>query len=860
MNPNHKKPLFCPTKSFFMKALNWKKILPHIIAVVSFIVIAALFCKPSLEGKTLYQHDIVQYEGGSKDIADYAAKHGEAPLWTNGMFSGMPTYQIWMPGNNLLPTYVNKVLTLGLPQPMQFFFLACILFYFLSQVAGVNPYVGIFGALAFGYSTYNPVIISAGHVTKMWCIAYMPAMLASLMLIYRKKYLIGAGLLALFTATIIGLNHLQISYYLFFILTFYTVASIIRWVKNKEYAHLLKSLSFTAVAALLGIMVNAITLMTTYEYSKETIRGGSLSVKDTAATKGTGLTKDYAFQYSYKPMEAFTIMFPRIYGGSNGIREIGEDSKVMQALSETPQQLAQQLNGIQSSYWGSLDATSGPPYFGAIVCFMFIAFLFFVKGDMKWWIIAASVFAIFLSWGRFFPQFNYFMFDYLPLYNKFRAPSMSLVILEFLWPLAAILALQQIISQANDPAAWKKLKLAGIVTAGILLIMFMAYLSFDYMDEGAKQLKQQVASQSPEVSGPVLNILKALTEDRKSIFLQDIFKAVAITGIFFVILSLYTRKKIKKESWVVIAGILLLLIDLLPVGKTYLDKRGNGEDAFAEADESKKELAMGKADQLILKDTSWYRVLNLSVSPFQDASTSYFHKSIGGYHAAKIARYQDLADNKLYQEFDLLRKDSTLSAGLNQSTYTGLNMLNTKYIIGANPSAFSNEQPFVIVNPNALGPCWLVKEVRFANTLQDEMKTLQGMDASQVAVVPASEKAKVTQPVSDSTATINRVDNGDNHNVVTYKSAAVASQFAVFSEVYYSEGWNAYVDGKKTDYVKTNYTLRGMNVPAGSHTIEFKFEPASFKKGKQLTSIGQIVVLLLLATGIFIEVRNRKKE
>ncbi|MEI9912885.1 MAG: hypothetical protein WDO71_26540 [Bacteroidota bacterium] len=304
-----------------MKALNWKKILPHIIAIVSFIVIAALFCKPSLEGKTLYQHDIVQYDGASKDIADYAEKHGEAPLWTNGMFSGMPTYQIWMPANNVLPHYVNKVLTLGLPQPMQFFFLACVLFYFLSQVAGVNPYIGIFGALAFGYSTYNPVIITAGHVTKMWCIAYMPAMLASLMLIYKKKYLLGAGLLSLFTATIIGLNHLQVAYYLFFILTFYTIATVIKWIKNKEYSHLVKSLAFTIAAALIGIMVNAITLMTTYEYSKETIRGGSLSVKDTTAAKGTGLTKEYAFQYSYKPMETFTVMFPRIYGGSDGIRE-----------------------------------------------------------------------------------------------------------------------------------------------------------------------------------------------------------------------------------------------------------------------------------------------------------------------------------------------------------------------------------------------------------------------------------------------------------------------------------------------------------------------------------------------------------
>jgi hypothetical protein len=680
------------------------------------------------------------------------------------------------------------------------------------------------------------------------------------MLIYRKKYFIGSGLLALFTATLIGLNHLQIAYYLFFILAFYTIACAINWIRNKEYTHLVKSLAFTIVAALIGVMVNAVTLLTTYEYSKETIRGGSLSLKDTTATKGTGLTKDYAFSYSYKPMETFTVMFPRIYGGSQGIREIGEDSKVNQALSEIPPQLAQQLNGIQNGYWGSLDFTAGPPYIGAIVCFLFIVFLFFAKGDIKWWIIATSVFAILMSWGRFFPGFNYFLFDHLPLYNKFRAPTMSIVILEFLWPLAAILALQQVISGANNPDTWKKLKRAGLVTAGVLVIMLMAYLSFDYTDQGLKQLKEQVSGQQAQVSEPVMNVIKALIEDRKSVFLQDIFKAFAIIGVFFIFLFLYTRQKIKKEAWVLGAAIVLLLIDLLPVDNLYLNKKANGEDAYADEGEAKQELTMGKADQQILKDTGWYRVLNLSTGgPFSDASTSYFHKSIGGYHAAKIGRYQDLIENKLSPEIELLRTDSTLrpGEGLNQSTYTGLNMLNTKYIIGANPPQSSNQQPLVIENKNAQGPCWFVKEVRFANSIQEEMKALNGLDASQTAIVPVSEKNKITQPVYDSSATIKLVRN--DNNVIQYKSSAKTNQFAVFSEVYYSEGWNAYIDGKKIDYVKTDYTLRGMNVPAGDHTIEFRFEPPSYKKGRMLTSIGQVLVLLLLAAGIFVEVRKKSR-
>ncbi len=834
-----------------MKAINWKKVVPHLIALGIFVVVAAFFCKPALQGKTLYQHDIVQYEGGSKDIANYLATHGEAPLWTNGMFSGMPTYQIWMPANNVLPHYVNKILTLGLPQPMQFFVLACILFYFLSQVARVNPYIGIFGALAFAYSTYNPVIIAAGHVTKMWCIAYMPAMLASLMLIFRKKYLIGTALLALFAATQIGLNHLQISYYTIIMLGIYTIASIITWIKRNDYSHLVKSLACAIIAGAIGVMVNAVTMLTTYEYAKETIRGGSLSLKDSTATKGSGLTKDYAFSYSYKPMEAFTVMFPRIYGGSNGNREFGENSKVDQALSEMPQQLAQQLGGIQNSYWGGLDSTSGPTYFGAIVCFLFIVFLFFIKGETKWWILAASIFAILLSWGKFFSSFNYVVFDYLPMYNKFRAPSVAIVILEVLWPFAAMLGLQQVINQRNDPATWKKLKQAGIATAAVVVLMFLAYLSFDYMDEGTKQLKQQVAGQQAEA--PVLKAINGLLADRKSIFLSDIFKSIAIAGAFFVVLALYTRQTMKKATWVYAAAIILTLIDLLPVGNLYFTKRAYGQDAFTESDD---EVRMGKADQLIVRDTGWYRVLNLDreISPFQDASTSYYHKSIGGYHAAKIGRYQDLVENKIGPEVGLLSGDSLINTGLNQSKYTALNMLNTKYIIGANPPQNSNQQPFVIMNPNALGPVWFVKDVRFAKDLPDEMRALEGLDASQTAIVSTNDKAKVTQPSFDSSASIRLIKN--DNDIITYQSSSTSPQFAVFSEVYYSEGWNAYIDGKKSDYVKTNYTLRGMNVPAGQHTIEFKFEPASFKRGKTITTFGQLIVLLLLLGGIFWEWRR----
>lgn len=816
---------------------------------------------PALQGKVLQQHDVVQFDGSSKDIADYKAVHGEAPLWTNGMFSGMPTYQIWMPGNNVLPHYANSFFTLGLPQPVQFFFLACIMFYFLSQVLGVNPYVGIFGALAFAYCTYDPVIISAGHITKMWCIAYMPAILGSLILIYQKKYLPGTALLALFTAIQIGLNHLQITYYLFFAIAFMTLAFMINWIRNKEYSHMIKSLSLALVAGVIGLMVNAVTLMTTYEYAKETIRGGSLSLKDTTAKTG-GLSKDYAFSYSYQPMETFTIMVPKMYGGSNGIREFGDNSKVAEALNEMPPQLSQQLTGLENAYWGSLDFTSGPPYLGAIICFLFLLSIAYLKSEHKWWMIALSAVAIVMAWGKFFPSFNYFLFDHLPLYNKFRAPSMSLVLLQLLWPIASVLTLQQILfGNESKDIKWKQFRTGLLITGTVLLILVIAYFSFDYLDEGTRQLKKQIADANDQIKGYVNSGINALIEDRKSFFARDLAKTFGIIALFAGLIGLYIKGALKSSVLIITAAIFLLLVDLLPVGKLYIDKTPAGEEAYIDKSDENNTFKPGKADELILKDNGDYRVLNLDVSPFQDATTSYLHKSIGGYHAAKIARYQDLFENKITDEIGLLSHDSLLnSAGLIQTKYTGINMLNTKYIIVSNPPAGSNQSPSVITNNNALGSCWLVQKIEFANSRKAEMEALNNLDASKTAVVAEEDKGKVEQPVYDSTATIAKVDNKDNHNILEYKSKANAVQFAVFSEVYYSEGWNAYVDGKKVTYVKTNYALRGMNIPAGEHKIEFKFEPTSFSRGKMLTNIGQWLVLLLIAVAAFASARGKKKE
>lgn len=840
-----------------MNSINWKKLLPHFIAVVIFIIVSVAYTLPSIQGKVLRQHDVVQYEGSSQDIANYYKEHGTAPLWTNGMFSGMPTYQIWMPANNVLPKYANAVFSIGLPRPAQFFFLACLFFYFLSQVLGVNSYIGILGAVAFSFSTYDPVIISAGHETKMWCIAYMPAVVGSVILIYRKQYILGAGLLALFTSIQVGFNHLQITYYLLMVLFAMTIAYVVYWVKNKEFAHMTKALASALAAGVIGVMVNAVVLLTTYDYSKETIRGGSVALKDSTSTGG--LSKDYAFSYSYQPMETFTVMVPKMYGGSNGAREFGDNSKIGESLSEMPPQLAQQLYGLQNAYWGSLDATSGPPYFGALICFLFLLSIAYLKSEHKWWIIGLSAFAIILSWGKFLPSINNFLFDYMPLYNKFRAPSMSLVILQLLWPIASILTLQQLVfGQESKEEKWRKFKTGLIITGAVLLILIFAYFSFDYMDESLRQIKKQVADANEQVKGYVTGAINAVLQDRKSFFGKDLFKTIALIGIFAALCAMYIRGVLKSAMLVIVAGILLIAVDLLPVGKLYLDKTPSNEDAYVEKTEEESPFKPGKADEEILKDKSNYRVLNLSVSPFQDATTSYNHKSIGGYHAAKIARYQDLFENEIASEIGLLSRDSSLGNGLSQTRYTGLNMLNTKYIIANNPPQGSNEAAGVIVNKNALGPCWFVKSVKFAAKPKDEMDALNGLDASTTAVVSEADKSKIIQPVYDSAATIVTVDNKENHDILEYKSKAATPQFAVFSEVYYNSGWNVYIDGKKTDYVKVNYALRGMNVPAGEHKIEFKFEPASYSNGKMLTNIGQLLILVLLAVAGFMAVKNKK--
>lgn len=826
-----------------MKNFDWKKVLPHVYAIGIFLIIALFYCKPALQGKVLQQSDITQWKGMSHDIHTYKEIHGEAPLWTNSMFSGMPGYLIAGRANNNVPFYFGEALSLFLGKPFQFFFLACVCFYFLSQVLRINTWIGVIGSLAYAYATYNPVIIVAGHDTKMMSIALLPGFIASIILIYEKKYWWGAALTAFFTGALISQNHYQITYYGLIIAVFMTIAYAINWIKNKDYKHLLVAGAITLFAGVVGTLSNAVVLFPNYEYTQETIRGGSELAN--ANTSKTGLSQDYAFGYSMYKSEPFVMLIPRMFGGASGVMEMDETkSKAVEALQSMPQELAQQIQGNLSFYWGGLIetgmGTSGPPYTGAIICFLTLLGFVVLDNKHKWWILATSVLAILMSWGGFFAGFNSFLMQHLPMYNKFRAPSMTIVIPTFLFCMMAVLTLQKVLFGIEDKTLLKKeLKQGFIITGGVFVVIFIIYFSLDYVSKNDRQILQQISAipdptQKAAIEQPVKSFIDGLKDDRQHLFLMDIFRSLFFIAIAGAALWLYQRKVLKPVVVMSVIG-LFAFIDVMAIDNNYLKS-----DNFQDKEENEAAFNPSPADQAILQDKSWYRVLDVSngiSNAFNGgALTAYHHKTIGGYHPAKLSIYQDLIEHQLYKYPN------------NQNV---LDMLNTKYVI-ENPNATT-----VPARPTSLGPVWFVRGIRFVNDAKEEMAALDNLNTRDLAVANKSFSTVLKSGfTADPTATIQLQKN--ENDVVTYTSKAPSEQLAVFSEVYYDKGWNAYIDGKQTPYAKVNYVLRGMMVPAGEHTIVFKFEPKSHATGWTITSICSVIMLLLLAAAIFMEVRKKK--
>lgn len=863
-----------------MKHFSWKSIYPHLLAIGIFLLITIIYCKPALESDvTLVQSDITSVNGMSHQLTEHEKATGKAPLWCANMFSGMPAFQIVYPLPYNPVAYVGTVLQLGLPKPFNFFFLACICFYILCMCIRLRPYIAIVGSLAFAYCTYDPILVGAGHDTKFLAMAYMPALLGSVILIYNKKYISGLILTALFTCLELMQNHQQIAYYIVIVIGIMTVSYIVSWVKEKQFKPMLIGLALALLGGIIGVLGNSTNLFTVADYAKETKRGGVLDMsKPGKATKTEGLTEEYAFQWSYGRMETFSLMFPGVQGYGLHFAQRDGDSYLFPKLDEnskTAQYFVEKLNvgedqaaniasQVSSSiYWGPQPFTNGPVYLGAVVCFLFILSLFIVDKKYTYWIAAACILTILMSWGANFAAFNNFLFKNLPFYNKFRVPTIILVVPQLLFALSATLAIDKMVTVTDTKALWQQIKKGLIATGAVFAVVTLFYITSDFSKENTQRtsafnalIKSNPADMQnamrelnnkfkPETDNQLYEnfmfntkgneevskgVVHALRQDRSSLLGKDILTSLVYVLLAFALIYGFIEKKI--NATVLIAGLgIVTMIDLLVIDSKYLnDKNYTVKDRYEEDN-----FPMTPVDQAILKDKDPnYRIFNMAKGsdPFQDANPSYYHKSIGGYHPAKLGIYDDLITYQLSGKMNL----------------PVLNMLNTKYII--QPGQDGNAMP--TQNPGALGNVWFVKGVHWANGPAEEMLALDNFSPKDTAVMDSKYKPAVDGKfTADSAATIQQT-KFDN-DAITYESNSTTPQLAVFSEIYYKD-WAAYIDGKPTDILKANYVLRSLVVPAGKHIIDFKFEPKIYHRTFVISTIAGWLMLLAFLGWLFKEI------
>ncbi|MFM1971823.1 MAG: hypothetical protein RL185_505 [Bacteroidota bacterium] len=817
----------------------FKSLLPHLLAIFIFAIVAIVYCKPALEGKVLQQSDVTQWKGMAQDALNYKAQYGITPLWTNSMFGGMPTFQITgIPVSPYSIGALDGIFTLYLAEPVGLFFLASICFYFLAQVLGFSTLIGIIGGLAYSYATYNPIIVVVGHMTKMHAIAYLPFFIGAILLIFQKKYYLGAICTAIATALFVQANHLQINYYGLIIVLAMSLFYLIQWIKAKEYTHILKTIGFSLVAGIMGLAVNAIMLMSTAEYGKASIRGGSaLATKDSKITN-TGLNKDYALSYSMFLSEPLVMMFPHIYGASSDPNLVDPaKSKAIEVLQQMQPEVGQQLQSFLQFYWGGIGFTAGPPYVGIIICFLACIGFGSNQNPNRWWIGAVIVLSILLAAGSYFETFNLFILEHLPLYNKFRAPSMIIVVPTLLIGVLAMYGIHAIVKATNFKQFIQEHK-TGWITLGLVFFAVLAlYFTSDFKSESEKQLMSQIMqiqdpNQKAAFETPARDLVNAIAEDRKGFIESDLTRALIFMGIAFLLIYLYIKQTIQQTIF--IAGIgLLTLVDLFQINVQYLKP-----SQYVEATENENVFALTDLDKALLKDTSNYRIIDLRrgvQNAFNEgAIMAYHHKLVGGYNPAKLSIYQDLIENQWYQFPNCLPT---------------LNMMNTKYIITGNMASDT------IPNPDALGNAWFVKGIDYKKGPKAVMDHLSFFNPRDTAVMDEQDKIDALSGLQvDTTARIQLVDN--QNDVIHYTATTNAKQLAVFSEIYYRDGWKAYVDEQETPIVKVNYVLRGLVVPAGDHKIRFEFKPASVTRAKQIAGIASILVWLALIAFIVVAIKQ----
>ncbi|MBR4646537.1 MAG: hypothetical protein IKO75_05430 [Bacteroidales bacterium] len=814
-----------------------KKTLIHCGIILFFFLVAAVYMSPVFDGKVIQQGDTLKVSAMSKEQVDFYEKTGESTTWTSSMFSGMPSYQISAPPQKTVLTPIKSLLVMrpfGWERDIAVVFLYLIGFYVCLIAMGCSPWLSLLGALAFGLGSYNIIIIEAGHITKGWAMAMMAPVLGGMLLTFKKKYVWGGILFTLALALQIHFNHIQITYYTMLIGVILGLVYLVYAIKDKQFKPFLTGICVLLIGSAFAVGSNARHLIVNQEYMKYTMRGGSeISVtpddlyKDAepkSITATNGLDKDYAFAWSYGKGETYTLLVPGAFGGGSG-ETVGTDSEFYKNFRQKQAPL----------YWGDQPFTSGPVYFGAIVIFLFVLGLFVVKGPERWWILLATILSILMAWGKNLMGFNSFLFDNLPLYNKFRTPSMSLVMANVTMVILGVLALKTIFDKEN-PVDKKKLNIGLYISTGVTagFILLMMALSGNFSFSGASDV--QMAAQY----GNQWDMIKdVLVKDRKALFMADSWRSLILILVSAVFLWLYINQKIKQSG--IIIGVLscLVLFDLWGVDRRYLN-----ESNFIT--EKRIKLKPSQTDQTLdqyaaqFKDED-YRVFDLSVNTFNDSYPSAFHHQIGGYSAAKLRRYQDLID------FYLSRHINT----------NVLNMLNARYVVVPGQGG----QPMVQRNPDALGNAWFVDQYQLVDDANAEILALNELNPADTAIIDkrfaAMVQGKNLERDSNSVIVMEH-QKPYNPDYVVYKTKTSKEQLAVFSEVYYEPDWRAYIDGKPADYFRANYILRAMVIPAGEHKIEFKNEAPTLHKWDKITLVISILMLAAMAGGLVVHYRREK--
>ena len=824
-----------------------KRIFPDVIVIVFFAVVSFVyFCPAITEGRILSQHDSVAGVGLGQEQKEYMERTGERTRWTNSVFGGMPTYQL-SPSyqSTSLLSQIADLYHLYLPTYVWYVFAMLLGFYMLLRAFNFKVWMSALGAVVWAFSSYFFIIIAAGHIWKVMTLAYIPPTIAGMVWVYRKKYLLGGLVTALFTALQILSNHIQMSYYFLMVMIAMFVAFAVIAYRQKEMAHFWKATGVMMVAGLLGVCINLSNLYHTYQYSKESMRGKSELVKENTANQtNSGLERDYITQWSYGIGETFTLLVPNTKGGASVPLAMNE--KAMKKANPMYMNIYRQLG----QYWGEQPGTSGPVYVGAFVVFLFVLGLFIVKGPMKWALLTATVLSILLSWGKNFMGFTDFFIDYIPMYSKFRTVASILVVAEFTIPLLAMLALKEWVER---PQILKERRRDFLISLGLTggLALLFALVPKVFFSSFVSSMEMHALQGIP--AEQLMPLLANLEEVRMSMFTSDAWRSVFVIAIGVSLLVAYSAGRLKSAT-LVGSLIVLCLVDMWDVNKRYLY-----DAQFVEKIEEARTFEPTETDKLILQDKDLnYRVLNLASNTFNENNTSYWHKSIGGYHAAKLRRYQEMIEEHISPEMNAVFQEVAKTGGdmenLDAAKFPVLNMLNARYFI----FPLEGGQTVPLRNPHALGNGWFVDEVVYANNANEEIEAIHGLNPVQKAVVDKqfASVVKASSP-ADSTSYVELL--AYEPNALKYEVNSANGGTVVFSEIYYP-GWQAWIDGEEVEHGRANYILRAMNVPAGKHVVEFKFDPDSLHATETIAYIALALLAMAAVVGVVIACKRNGQQ